>query len=185
MTSLAVLVIIGDTRRKILMSKPPGPDSGSPSFRSGGGKRYGGGGGPPPSLLGSSSFPFSPSSPSSSSSQTLTCSSAPSSLPFSSSRSSKAFCSSSFSSSSGYTSNCGSSPSAFGTSGSFNLLDSEGTAQVSVPTNIHRAYKPPISFAGMRGPATSSDRTPPTGYGTFRCGWHCCMVCWQTAQSLL
>ena len=168
------------------MSKPPGPDSGSPSFRSGGGKRYGGGGGPPPSLLGSSSFPFSPSSPSSSSSQTLTCSSAPSSLPFSSSRSSKAFCSSSsFSSSSGYTSNCGSSPSAFGTSGSFNLLDSEGTAQVSVPTNIHRAYKPPISFAGMRGPATSSDRTPPTGYGTFRCGWHCCMVCWQTAQSLL
>ena len=47
-TSFAVLVIIGAARGKILMSKPPGLGSSSPSFFSGGGKRYGGSGGAPP-----------------------------------------------------------------------------------------------------------------------------------------
>ena len=57
------------------------------------------------------------------------------------------------------------------------LFDLAGTAHVRVPTSIQRARRPPRSLAGIRGPATSSERTPPTGYGTFRYGCCCCMIC--------
>ena len=104
-TSRAVLVIIGEAKRKILVSKPPGWRASSPSFGFGGGKRYGGTGwgfweisssfSSPSSSPQTSTFP-----PSSSSSSSL-----PSSL-----LSSRAWAPSS---SSGWTSKWGSSPSAW------------------------------------------------------------------------